>query len=141
MSFVIEVGKKYLHVSGKIITVKYLNRGVYSVTDFTGKDFPVFASELQPIDVTSPIAEVPKPVEVVTPGHQTIMGSIAEAWLNVFVGFSINFGANMLILPLFGFHDLTLGKNFIIGMLYTVISLVRSFVIRRYFNGMKWGNK
>lgn len=72
---------------------------------------------------------------------QTVMGSIAEAWFNVAVGFSINFCCNLLILPLFGFHDLTLSKNFAIGLLYTVISLVRSFILRRYFNNLKWCNK
>ena len=71
---------------------------------------------------------------------QTIKGSIAEAWLNVAVGFGVNFTANIVILPLFGFSTLTLEKNFVIGLLYTVISLVRSFVIRRWFNGLKWGN-
>ena len=72
---------------------------------------------------------------------QTVTGSFVESWVNILIGFSINFTANMLILPLFGFHSLTVGKNFVIGLLYTVISLVRSFVIRRWFNGIKWGNK
>lgn len=74
-------------------------------------------------------------------GRQTILGSIAESWVNILVGFTINFCANLLILPMFGFANLTLFKNFQIGLLYTVISLVRSFVIRRWFNGLKWGNK
>lgn len=72
---------------------------------------------------------------------QTKIGSFAEAWSNIAVGFGVNFGANLLILPLFGFHTLTLEKNFIIGLLYTVISLVRSYCLRRWFNGMRWGNK
>lgn len=72
---------------------------------------------------------------------QTIIGSIVESWVNIAIGFTINFAANLLILPLFGFTDLTMWKNFQIGLLYTVISLVRSFVIRRYFNGLAWGNK
>ena len=71
-------------------------------------------------------------------GAQSRLGSFVEAWANVAVGFGINFTANMLILPAFGFHSLTLGKNLIIGVLYTVISLVRSFVIRRYFNGLRF---
>lgn len=74
-------------------------------------------------------------------GNQTWWGSVVEAKANIAVGFGINFTANMLILPLFGFHDLTLGKNLVIGMLYTVISLVRQFVIRRWFNSMKFGHK
>jgi len=41
---------------------------------------------------------------------------------------------------MFGFTSLTVRNNFIIGLLYTAISLVRSFVLRRYFNGLKFGN-
>jgi hypothetical protein len=40
----------------------------------------------------------------------------------------------MLILPLFGFTSLTLATNLVIGMIYTVISVARSYVIRRWFN-------
>jgi hypothetical protein len=72
---------------------------------------------------------------------QTKLGSIAEAWANITVGFSINYAANMLILPLFGFKTLTALTNFEIGLLYTVISLARSYVLRRWFNGLKFGNK
>lgn len=71
---------------------------------------------------------------------QTKQGSFTEAAANVAVGFIINFSANLAILPLFGFDSLSPGKNVIIGLIYTVISLVRSFVIRRYFNGLKFGN-
>lgn len=72
---------------------------------------------------------------------QTVKGSWAEAWANIVVGFTINYVANLIILPLFGFHSLTAWSNFEIGLLYTVISLVRSFVLRRWFNGLKFGNK
>ena len=71
---------------------------------------------------------------------QTKLGSFVESWANIAVGFSINFAANLVILPAFGFTGLTLGNNFIIGVIYTGISLVRSFVIRRWFNGLKFGN-
>lgn len=68
---------------------------------------------------------------------QSIKGSVWEAMGNVAVGFGVNYGANLLILPLFGFAALTPGKNLVIGVLYTVISLVRSFVLRRVFNRIK----
>ncbi len=71
---------------------------------------------------------------------QTKLGSFAEAWANIAIGFTINFFANLLILPLFGFTSLTPGKNFLIGVLYTFISLARSYVLRRWFNGLKFGN-
>lgn len=71
---------------------------------------------------------------------QTKTGSFAEAWANIFVGFTINYFANLLIFPWFGFH-ISLEANFVMGLIYTVISLVRSYVLRRWFNGLKFGNK
>lgn len=64
---------------------------------------------------------------------QTKLGSLYEACVNIVIGFSINYFANLLIFPLFGFH-IKPGANFIMGLLYTAISLVRSYVIRRWFN-------
>lgn len=65
--------------------------------------------------------------------NQTKMGSLIEALINVVIGFSINFVANMLIFPLFGFH-ITPGANFALGLIYTVISVARSYCVRRWFN-------
>ncbi len=80
-------------------------------------------------------------MQYINKGRQTILGSIAEGWVNIVIGFTINYTANLIILPQFGFHSLTMKTNFEIGLLYTVISLVRQYVVRRWFNGMKWGNK
>jgi len=65
---------------------------------------------------------------------QTRYRSWKESWTNIFIGYTINFTANMLILPLFGFTSLTLGKNFLIGVIYTVIALTRTYCIRRWYN-------
>jgi len=70
---------------------------------------------------------------------QTKIGSVVEAISNIAVGFSINWCANMAILPLFGFH-VTGGQAFGIGVIFTGISLVRQYVLRRWFNGLKFGN-
>ena len=64
---------------------------------------------------------------------QTKLGSLYEALLNVAIGFSINFMANLAILPLFGFN-VTLAQNLGIGMIFTAISIIRSYAIRRWFN-------
>lgn len=64
---------------------------------------------------------------------QTRLGSFIEACINVVIGFAINMAANMLILPLIGFH-ITVGQNLFIGVLYTVISVARSYAVRRWFN-------
>jgi hypothetical protein len=65
---------------------------------------------------------------------QTKLGSFIEAWINVLIGFGINFVANMLILPYYGFTSLDTATNFKIGVAFTVISVVRSYLVRRYFN-------
>lgn len=65
---------------------------------------------------------------------QSIRHSWIEAWINIIIGFSINYAANLLIFPQFGFK-ISLLDNFYMGIIYTIISLVRSFAIRRYFNG------
>jgi hypothetical protein len=65
---------------------------------------------------------------------QTRRGSLAEAVINTVIGFGINFVANLLILPRFGFN-ITLFDNLLMGLLYTAISVARGYVVRRWFNG------
>ena len=64
--------------------------------------------------------------------RQTRLGSLLESCANIAIGFSINWVANLLILPLFGFH-VTGGQAFWIGVWFTAISLARSYLLRRYF--------
>lgn len=64
---------------------------------------------------------------------QSKLGSFYEAIINVIIGFTINFIANFLIMPMFGFH-ITMSQNLQMGVLYTAISIARSYVIRRWFN-------
>lgn len=65
--------------------------------------------------------------------QQTKTGSLIESLFNVAIGFAINFVANIFILPLVGFH-ITPGQNLFIGVLYTLVSVARSYCLRRYFN-------
>lgn len=64
---------------------------------------------------------------------QSRLGSLVEAIINVIIGFVINFAANMLFFPMFGWH-IDVKQNFILGAIYTVISVARSYTIRRWFN-------
>ena len=66
---------------------------------------------------------------------QTRLGSFIEAWANIGIGFSLNFVANLIVLPLFGF-DVKPSQAFGMGVIFTFISLARSYIIRRYFNGL-----
>lgn len=70
---------------------------------------------------------------------QTRKGSLTEAVANIAIGFGINWGLNMIVLPWFGFH-VTGGQAFGIGLVFTGVSLVRSYVLRRWFNGLRFGN-
>lgn len=65
--------------------------------------------------------------------NQTRLGSLIEAVTNTVIGFAINYVANLLIFPLFGLH-ISLSANFAMGCIYTLISVVRSYVLRRWFN-------
>ena len=62
----------------------------------------------------------------------TKIKSLVEAAFNIVVGISISFVANLLILPLFGFKP-TIGDLALIGVIYTFISLARTYIIRRLF--------
>lgn len=66
---------------------------------------------------------------------QTKLGSLIEAVMNTCIGFAINFIANLLIFPLFDMH-ISLGDNFLMGLIYTAISVIRSYAVRRWFNAM-----
>ncbi len=66
--------------------------------------------------------------------QQTRLGSLIESLFNVAIGFAIAFASNQIVLPLFGFATLTASKSLGIGAVYTGISIVRSYVIRRWFN-------
>jgi len=64
---------------------------------------------------------------------QTRRGSLLESLVNILVGYSINFTANLLIFPLFGWN-ISARENLTLGVIYTGISLVRSYGLRRLFN-------
>ena len=61
--------------------------------------------------------------------------SLLESFVNILIGYTIAILAQFLIFPLFGINP-PLVDNLLIGACFTVVSLVRSYVIRRVFN--KW---
>lgn len=64
---------------------------------------------------------------------QTKRDSLLEAALNIMIGYGIAILAQWAIFPLFGMHP-SLRENLQIGALFTVVSLVRSYCLRRLFN-------
>ena len=59
--------------------------------------------------------------------------SFFESIINVAVGLGINILAQHLIFPLFGIY-ISWGQNLRIAMIFTVISIARSYLLRRGFN-------
>jgi hypothetical protein len=59
--------------------------------------------------------------------------SAVEAAINIAIGYAVSVTANLLVLPLFG-YNVTFGDSLAIGLAFTVISLIRSYLVRRLFN-------
>lgn len=65
--------------------------------------------------------------------QQTRKGSLIEALLNIAIGYTIAILSQIIIFPWFGVH-IPLKSDLLIGVCFTFVSLVRSYVIRRWFN-------
>lgn len=59
--------------------------------------------------------------------------SFVEALTNIAVGYALAVATQALVFPLFGLQ-VPLGDSLLIGAVFTVVSLVRSFALRRVFN-------
>jgi len=64
---------------------------------------------------------------------QSKKGSLIETMTNIVIGYWISFLANWIILPMFGFH-VSMSQNLQIGLLFTVVSVIRSYALRRFYN-------
>jgi hypothetical protein len=60
--------------------------------------------------------------------------SFVEAVTNIVVGYALAVLTQMIVFPLFGLHA-SLRENLLIGCSFVGVSLIRSFAIRRLFNG------
>ena len=62
--------------------------------------------------------------------------SMVESAANVIVGYGIAVASQILIFPAFGLH-MTLAQNLKIAAAFTVISICRSFALRRVFEAIR----
>jgi len=58
--------------------------------------------------------------------------SLVEAVANVVVGYGVAVVTQILVFPIFGLHT-TLVQNLKMGFVFTVVSIGRSYVLRRLF--------
>ena len=66
--------------------------------------------------------------------------SLIETLTSVFVGWLIGVILNMLVLPLFD-YDVSLTDGVLISIIFTAVSVVRSYVVRRIFNSKEKVNE
>ena len=68
---------------------------------------------------------------------QSRLLSAIESMSNTAVGYFTAIATQLIVFPMFGIH-IKLHENLVIGAIFTVISLIRGYVIRRFFNGLKF---
>ena len=69
---------------------------------------------------------------------QTRTHSAIESVANTAIGYGISLLTQLAVFPLFGIH-VSLVQNMWIGVIFTVVSLARSYILRRAFN--YWSNQ
>jgi hypothetical protein len=66
--------------------------------------------------------------------------SLIESLTNIAVGLGVSFAGNLLILPLFGLNA-SLRDLGLISVIFTAISLVRSYTLRRAFECLRYSRR
>ncbi|WP_299912147.1 hypothetical protein [uncultured Paracoccus sp.] len=67
---------------------------------------------------------------------QSRLMSLVESITNVVVGYGVAVVTQILIFPVFGLHT-TLAENLKMGAVFTVVSIARSFALRRLFEALR----
>ena len=64
---------------------------------------------------------------------QTKYQSLIESLTNILIGYLTALLSQVLIFPIFDIY-VSFQDNLLIGLYFTIISLIRSYLVRRYFN-------
>jgi hypothetical protein len=64
---------------------------------------------------------------------QSRMSSLIETIVGIVIGFVVSVIMTALVLPAYG-HHVTLGQNVQITCLFTITSIARGYLVRRWFN-------
>ena len=68
--------------------------------------------------------------------QQTRTMSFVESVANVVIGFIVAVLAQLAVLPWFDVR-LSLGENLLVGSIFTAVSIVRSYTLRRLFEALR----
>ena len=77
--------------------------------------------------------------QVKTASADSVKKSLTETLLDIFLGFVMFLPVNYFVLPVFAesIQDYSLLTSIQIGIMFTTISLIRKFAIRRWFESMR----
>jgi len=64
---------------------------------------------------------------------QTRAESLKESACNIAIGYTVALLSQLVVFPIVGVH-VSIGTNLEIGLYFTIISLIRSYLVRRWFN-------
>ncbi len=67
---------------------------------------------------------------------QSRLMSLVEPLANVLVGYVVAVATQMAVFPLFGLA-VTVTENLLIGLIFTVVSIVRNYALRRGFEALR----
>ena len=67
---------------------------------------------------------------------QSRLMSLVESLANVLVGYGVAVATQMVVFPLVGLA-VTVTENLLIGLIFTVVSIVRSYALRRGFEALR----
>lgn len=67
---------------------------------------------------------------------QTKRQSVIETVTSVTLGYLVAIGSQVVIFPLFGLV-VSFGDNLLIGAFFTIVSIIRGYLIRRIFNSLE----
>lgn len=68
---------------------------------------------------------------------QSKLESFIEVTINTFIGFVVAIISQLIIFPFFDIH-IHFSENLWIGLWFTLISIIRSYIVRRWFNSKKF---
>ena len=64
---------------------------------------------------------------------QSRLSSFIESMANVFIGYVVSLLVQLVVYPLFG-ASFSFMQNIQIGLIFMAVAIVRSYIIRRWFN-------
>ena len=67
---------------------------------------------------------------------QSRLMSLVESLANVLVGYGVALATQMVVFPLFGL-TVTVAENLLIGLIFTAVSIIRSYTLRRGFEALR----